>query len=192
MRRSNSSRPATEPPAIGIGKLLRRAHMAFSREFRDRLAQHDVTFGEFVHLERLWDEDGLTQTELSDRVGIVTASSTQIIETLEKRGFITRQRNHEDRRRINVYLTRAGRHLKQPLLSRAKETNRIARFGLGSKEILLLFRLIEKVIGNLEAVAVGDSPGVPDRRKGLSAKRSARKRFVSQPLGISVTGSTLR
>ena len=81
------------PPDIGIGKLLRRAHGAFSREFRGRLSEKGVTFGELIHLERLWEEDGLNQTEISRRVEITTASSTQIIETLERRGFIVRKRN---------------------------------------------------------------------------------------------------
>ena len=44
--------------------------MAFSREFRARLADRGFTFGEFIHLERLWQEDGLNQKELSRRVGI--------------------------------------------------------------------------------------------------------------------------
>src|SRR5258708_35103889 len=130
MARPYLDRPIQRPPVIGIGKLLRRAHMTFSREFRERLAGHGVTFGEFVHLERLWDEDGLTQTELSKRVGIVTASSTQIIETLGKRGFIRRERNHRDRRHINVFLTPTGKRLKPPLLRCARETNRVARSGL--------------------------------------------------------------
>ena len=55
-----TSRPiedATQPPPIGIGKLLRRSHLAFSKIFRDRLKDHDVNFSEFVHLERLWYHD---------------------------------------------------------------------------------------------------------------------------------------
>jgi MarR family transcriptional regulator, organic hydroperoxide resistance regulator len=160
-----SPEPSPRPPAIGIGKLLRLAHMAFSREFRIRLARHGVTFGEFVHLERLWDEDGVTQTELSHRVGIVTASSTQIIGTLEKRGFISRKRNHQDRRHINVFLTTTGRRLEQTLLSCARETNRIARSGLSAAEILSLFASIGKIIQNLEKASLDDTAKAPAQRR---------------------------
>jgi len=173
MARARHDRPGERPPAIGIGKLLRRAHMAFSREFRERLARQGVTFGEFVHLERLWDEDGLTQTELSTRVGIVTASSTQIIETLERRGFISRERNPGDRRHINVFLAPAGKRLKQPLLSCARETNRIARSGLANGEILALFALIERIIENLDRrSAAGD--GNARRRRRATPTKAAR------------------
>ena len=178
MRSPNGPRTSHEtsprPPAIGIGKLLRLAHMAFSREFRNRLARHGVTFGEFVHLERLWDEDGLTQTELSNRVGIVTASSTQIIGTLEKRGFISRKRNLRDRRHINVFLTATGRRLKQKLLSCARETNRIARSGLSAAEILSLFASIGKIIQNLERTSPDDTATArptPPARNGRAGVR---------------------
>jgi DNA-binding MarR family transcriptional regulator len=170
MAHPHHNRPTQRPPAVGIGKLLRRAHMTFSREFRERLARHAVTFGEFVHLERLWDEDGLTQTELSSRVGIVTASSTQIIETLERRGFISRERNPRDRRHINVFLTSVGKHLKPPLLSCARETNRIARSGLKSSEILSLFALIERIIENLEDNPIEGDGKAHQRRKAASTQ----------------------
>lgn len=138
-------------PEIGLGKLLRRAHMAFTREFRERLAEHGFTFGEFIHLERLWEEDGLNQKELSRRVGIASASSTQIIEALEKNKLIQRERNPNDRRSINVFLTALGRAKKSELLSCAKDANRLARKGLSREAIAALFDTVQTIIQNLEA-----------------------------------------
>jgi DNA-binding MarR family transcriptional regulator len=138
------------PPDIGIGKLLRRAHMAFSRELRLRLAAHNVSFGEFTHLERLWHEDGLNQTEISRRVGIETASSTTILDRLEKRGFVRRVRNGDDRRNINVFLKPSGAKLKDKLLGCAKAVNLLARSGLKEREVLTFFRLMERIANNLE------------------------------------------
>lgn len=151
MARKRSPAREVNPPEIGIGKLLRQAHMAFSREFRLRLAEHGFTFGEFIHLERLWEEDGLNQKELSRRVGIASASSTQIIETLEERKLIRRERNLADRRNINVFLTAQGRVKERELLSCAKAANSKARKGLSSQAILALFETVETIIGNLEA-----------------------------------------
>lgn len=160
---------AKHPPDIGIGKLLRSAHMSFSREFRIRLAMHDVTFGEFVHLERLWDEDGLNQTELSRRVGIETASSTKIIETLEKRKFIRRERNSRDRRNINVFLTPRGATLKPDLIASAKKTNLIARTGLSDDDTQILFDLLGRIVQNLDAAA----DRTPNGRQPVRAVKSA-------------------
>lgn len=153
----------THPPDVGIGKLLRRAHMAFSREFRDRLAEHDVSFGEFIHLDRLWAEDGLNQTELSRRVGIENASSTAILDSLEKRGYIRRERNSKDRRNINVFLNPTGRKLKHKLLACAKSVNQLARKGMSEVDILKFFSLLETIASNLER---NSSKTTPTRIEG--------------------------
>ena len=146
-----NKRGATAPPPIGIGKLLRRSHLAFGSIFRDRLKAHGATFSEFVHLERLWSEDGLTQTELSRRVGIETASSTLVLDSLEKQGLIRRQRDLKDRRNIRVFLKPAGAKLESKLLACAAETNAVARQGLSSADIAVFFALTEKIANNLEA-----------------------------------------
>lgn len=155
-------------PDIGIGKRLRRAHMAFSREFRNRLAECGVTFGQFIHLERLWEEDGLNQTELSRRVGIASPSSTAILDSLEKRGHIRRQRNSADQRNINVFLTAAGAKLKNELMDCAKDINRLARSGMTKDEIVMLFSALDRIIDNLDKPAA--------KPESVSVAKPPRKR----------------
>jgi MarR family transcriptional regulator for hemolysin len=136
-------------PRIGLGMLLRDAHMSFNRLLRDTLAAHDVTFSQYQHLRHLWGSDGLVQTELSRRIGIETASSTAVIDQLEKRGLIRRQRDPSDRRRIIVTLAPAGRALEQPLEECAIAVNRQARAGLPNSEVAALFETMRRIIGNL-------------------------------------------
>src|SRR4051794_4848924 len=90
-------------PAIGLGMLLRTADMTFNRALREELASHDVTFSQFQHLRQLWEADGLTQVELSRRIGIQMASSTSVLDSLECRRLIRRVRQSKDRRKINVF-----------------------------------------------------------------------------------------
>jgi len=150
---------------IGIGWRLRRAHMAFSRGFRQELAKADVSFGQFVHLEKLWENDGPTQAELSRAVGIETASSTTILDELERRAFVTRVRNPQDRRKINVYLTDAGRALEPVLLERARAVNLQAKTGLNHQQVEQLFALLETVTDALNEVYPQASQG--DARERL-------------------------
>lgn len=148
---------AHQPPPIGIGKLLRRSHLAFSKLLRDRLKDHDVSFSEFVHLERLWYDDGLNQTELSRRVGIETASSTTVLDALEKRGYIRRERDARDRRNVRVFLEPAGAEIEAKLLECAAGINAIAREGLSKADIAEFFRIMAIIAGNLEAQNRGAS-----------------------------------
>jgi len=146
---------ASQPPPIGIGKLLRRSHLAFSKILRERLKEHNVSFSEFVHLERLWYDDGLNQTELSRRVGVETASSTAVLNALEKRRYIRRERDERDRRNVRVFLEPAGAELEAMLLECAAGINAVARQGLTKADVAEFFRILSIIAENLEAAGRG-------------------------------------
>jgi len=143
------------PPKTGIGMLLRDADTAFNRYLTAQLAAHGVTFGQFQHLRNLWVENGLTQAELSRRIGIEMASSTAILDSLEAAKLITRVRNTTDRRKINVFLTPAGAALEKALMACAADANKRASKGLTQAEVAQLFalagqtRVLQEVLGPL-------------------------------------------
>jgi MarR family transcriptional regulator, organic hydroperoxide resistance regulator len=148
--------PERNIPGVGLGVLLRNADMSFNRVLRDELALHNVTFSEFQHLWQLFGSGGngskrrsLTQAELSRRIGIQTASSTAVIDQLARRKLIRRERDPNDRRRINVSLTPAGRALEKPLTACAVAVNALARKGLSKAEINVLADILRRVMRNL-------------------------------------------
>ena len=136
-------------PDVGLGMLLRDTNIAFNRTLRTELARHDVTFGQFQHLRHLWEEDGISQAELSRRIGIAKAESTGVIESLERVGLIRRERDASDARRLLVFLTPKGRALRPALWACAKKVNRLARTGLNPSDAAKLFQLLEHVRRNL-------------------------------------------
>ena len=145
-------RTPARPPKTGIGMLLRDADTAFNRYLTAQLAVHGVTFGQFQHLRNLWVENGLTQAELSRRIGIEMASSTAILDSLEAAKLATRVRNTADRRKINVFLTPAGAALEKPLMACAADANKHARKGLSKAEVAHLFSLVGQVIENFKTL----------------------------------------
>ena len=140
------------PPKTGIGMLLRDADSAFNRYLTAQLAVHSITFGQFQHLRNLWVEDGLTQAELSRRIGIEMASSTAILDSLEAGKLITRVRNAADRRKINVFLTPAGAALEKALMACAADANKRASKGLSKAEVAHLFALAGQIIENFKTL----------------------------------------
>src|SRR5918997_5872610 len=108
-------RPARSQPPSGVGKLLRRAHRSYSRRLQESLADYGVSLAQYLHLRELWEVNGITQVELSQKVGIEKASSTAVLDALEKQKLILRVRNTQDRRKVNVYLTPAGQKLREVL-----------------------------------------------------------------------------
>ena len=150
--------PASAPPEVGLGILLREANIAFNRVLRVRLAEHGITFGQFQHLRHLWEGDGLSQAELSRRIGIERASSTSVLDGLERAGLIRRERDGGDRRRLIVFLTPEGAALRAPLWDCARRTNVDARQGLGAERTAAVFETLQMVVDNLDAVW-RDMPG---------------------------------
>jgi DNA-binding MarR family transcriptional regulator len=143
--------PADNPavPAVGLGMLLRSTDMSFNRALREELGGHGVTFSQFQHLRQLWEEDGLTQVAISRRIGIQMASSTSVLDSLERARLIRRIRQAEDRRKINVFLTPVGRALKSPLMAAAVRVNARARRGISTDAMAMLFRNLEAIAANL-------------------------------------------
>nr|WP_269140812.1 MarR family transcriptional regulator [Oryzicola mucosus] len=137
--------------------------MAFSRGLRLELAKEDVSFGQFIHLERLWEMDGLTQKDLSRRVGVEMASSTTILAELETRGLVRRERSPQDRRAINVVLTPEGAALKPRLLEAAARVNAQARANLSPEQVTQLMAVLDTITADLTAIYPGAGYGGKQR-----------------------------
>ncbi len=108
-------------------------------------------------LRQLWDQEGLTQTELAERLKIAPATVTKMLQRMEKTGFIARQTDPEDQRVSRVYLTEAGRAVQDraEAVFRTLEAETFANLTL--EESLLLRRLFLQIRENLLAVT-GETP----------------------------------
>jgi len=156
-RRRESAAPSAErpdqdilPPGRSVGYLVRQTHRAFTRSLQARIAPHGVSIGMWFFLRALWQEDGISQRELSDRVGMMEPTTASALNTMERRGFVRRLRNRTDRRVVNVFLTERGRALKRELLPLAAEVNDVALRGVAGQELTRLRAVLEKLQANLE------------------------------------------
>lgn len=144
-------------PGNSIGYLTRIAFRAFSRALETRTARQGVSSGQWRFLRVLWREDGLTQRELSRRVGMREPTTVIALKSLEKSGFVRREPSTLDRRKVHVFLTARAQELQAKLLPEVAEVNRIALQGLSEAEVEVLRRALIQVGRNL-ANDLGDSP----------------------------------
>ncbi|KYO52185.1 MarR family transcriptional regulator [Tistrella mobilis] len=133
-----------------IGYLVRDAHRAYLRAMQMRVADTEVTMGMWFFLRILWQEEGITQRDLSRRIRMMEPTTVTALRLMERRGLVRRERDVHDRRRSLVYLTDRGRALRHELLPCAAETNIAAIDGLASCEIDALRELLVRVIANLD------------------------------------------
>lgn len=147
---------ATYPPDQSVGYLVRETHRAFLRVLGARVSRHGVSIGMWYFLRALWEEDGLTQRELSRRVRMMEPTTATALAGMERGGLISRRRNSRDRRKVHIYLTARGRRLRNVLLPYAMEVNEIALAGIAPKEIPLLREQLKRIKCNLDADATQD------------------------------------
>lgn len=138
-----------------IGYLVRDAHRAFSRALQARIASHGVSMGQWFFLRALWDEDGLTQRELSQRVGMMEPTTVTALNSMERRGLVERVRNPHDRRKVNIFLTPKGRALRDVLMPCSLDVNSQAVRGIGQEHVAQAINVLRVVIRNLNGGADG-------------------------------------
>lgn len=79
------------------------------------LAPLGIKASEYTFLINLSKYEGLSQHDLSELSGVDEAQTVRVIRSLEKNGWVTRQRSAKDKRILLVSLTEEGRKL-QPLI----------------------------------------------------------------------------
>lgn len=144
-------------PTNSIGYLTRIAFRSFSRALEVRTSPHGVSSGQWRFLRVLWREDGLTQRELSRRVGMREPTTVIALKSLERSGFVTRVKSEEDRRKVHVFLTDAARDLEAVLLPAVAEVNDIALNGLTKAEVAVLRKALT-IVGRNLGDDLGDDP----------------------------------
>src|SRR3979411_2119542 len=118
-----------------VGYLARYAHRAFSKALTGELAPHGILGGQWSVLRVLWEQEGLSQVDLAERMRVEKASLTSVLDAMERRKLITRRRNGDDRRKVNINLTSRGRSLKAQLLPYGVSINRKATRGMSVEEV---------------------------------------------------------
>ncbi len=137
------------PMQHSIGAQVRRTQRLFALDLQAALAPHDVPVGMWYFLRVLWEQDGLTQREVSERVGATAPTAVEQLRNMETRGLIARKASLKDRRKIHFFLTEAGRELEHRLLFYAAEVNAAALEGLSAGEIGFLRLALQRIQDNL-------------------------------------------
>jgi len=88
--------------------------------FMSRLGQHgtlgNLTISQFGVLEALYHLGPMCQNDLAGKILKSSGNMTMVIDNLEKRSLVTRQRNPDDRRMVTVSLTKNGVDLIERIL----------------------------------------------------------------------------
>ena len=140
------------PPRLSSGYLVRDAHRAFQWLLERRIASYGVTRGQWYFLRVLWIDDGLSQRELSARVGMMEPTTVIALRSMEKAGLIQRERSDDDRRKVRVLLTAKAKRLRNELLGVARGITDAAEEGIAARDLAAFRRVIARMTENLDRI----------------------------------------
>jgi len=88
------------------------ASLAMTKLYKPLLDELGLTYPQYLAMLALWESDGLSVSELGQRLHLDSGTLTPLLKRLEAAGLIARIRAVEDERRVHISLTAAGRKLR--------------------------------------------------------------------------------
>jgi DNA-binding MarR family transcriptional regulator len=134
-----------------LGYRIKLLSQLIHRQFSERLEPYGLTPFHWVVLCCLWEEDGLPTSTIGERLQQVGGTLTGVLDRMEERGFIRRERDCHDRRICRIWLTEAGKHLEDILPSIAAEIRDRAMEGISTAECEQFSHILDRAIANLSS-----------------------------------------
>lgn len=120
-----------------------------SRRFNEYLEPLKLTPFHWIVLCCLWEEDGLPTSSIAEKLKQVGGTLTGVIDRMEERGLVRRERNMQDRRVWRIWLTDAGKQLETVLPPIVEEIRQQAMQGFSEGDRHLFSQLLNRAVDNL-------------------------------------------
>ncbi|ACM35194.1 MarR family transcriptional regulator [Agrobacterium vitis] len=120
----------------------------FARALQVRAEGLGFSAGQFPILLELWEEQGLTQKQLLERVAVEQATMANTLSRMERDGLIERKPHPSDRRAQLVFLTAKGEGLRDQAISAACEADDALFHGFRRFEKELMLEFIRQALEN--------------------------------------------
>jgi len=117
------------------------ASMAISRAYKPMLDALGLTYPQYLVLHALWEQDGRTVGAIAERLGLESSTITPLVKRLESAGLVTRARNPDDERQVQVRLTPRGREIRDECGCLGEEL--LARSGMTGEQLGKLNRKVQ-------------------------------------------------
>jgi DNA-binding MarR family transcriptional regulator len=150
--------------ADSVGYLVKHAQRAMHDRIESAFASQSVTFQQWIVLMHLRDGMAGTVAELCRSTRHDSGAMTRLVDQLEQRGLIERQRKPGDRRVVDLALTPAGRKMVESLIPIAVDTLNHTLDGFSRQEVQQLQGFMRRIIARLGEIEAGEGLG-PELKK---------------------------
>ncbi len=133
-----------------IGFIVNRAAKAFVKALDTDLRENvGVTFGQWKVIVMLANQNGLTQKEIADKLGLEGPTLIPIIDKMEQEGLLVRKVDPDDRRNNRIYRTEKADELWDRMIECALRIREVSLRGIPEQDINTMRKVLEKISENL-------------------------------------------
>ena len=126
------------------------AYRSLSDSLMDQIDMHRA---QAALLCRLFNQDGLTQSELADQLSVQGATVTNMLQRMEETGLVSRRRDDDDNRLVRVNLTEAGRERERAITDQFVKLEQAVFEGISDDDRARLRQLLRHMLHNMTAKA---------------------------------------
>jgi len=168
------------------GFIINRTARSLSRSLDIRLRNRvGITFAQWRVLVLLTKtQDGLSQKEIAEGLGLEAPTLIPILDKLQKDGFIERRVDRNDRRNNRIFRAKRTFEIWETTLECASKVLTIALAGLPDENIQIMKEVLEKMWINLQATLEISNKthatiaGIVSRKQGLQETTAAQQQQV--------------
>ncbi|WP_133139573.1 MarR family winged helix-turn-helix transcriptional regulator [Legionella genomosp. 1] len=128
--------------------LIKKASRLLVKKANELLKPYGLTDAYTYFLMALYQQDGLTQSEMHKQIGIEQPTAVRTLDRMERDGLIKRTRSATDRRAIEIQLTEKGRNCQRIIEQCACELNQFALSDFKEEEKHQIKSLLERLNNN--------------------------------------------
>lgn len=128
-----------------IGKYIGEFHRYSCIYFAKKFSRFGIGSGQYLFLLNLYNSNGITQEELTDKVKLDKATTARAIKKLEDMGYVKRVKKESDRRAYKLEITEKAEQIKEEVYSIMDEWEAKIRSCFTNEESQELSRLLNKL-----------------------------------------------
>ncbi|WP_017220537.1 MarR family winged helix-turn-helix transcriptional regulator [Moritella dasanensis] len=132
-----------------FGWLLNVVANKASKDFDTELKKHGLSLALWPTLMCLWEEEGVTQREIALKSKVESSTTTRTLDKLVALELVERRDDPNSRRSFRIYLTDAGRALKEELLPIPLAINHDLLSALDAQEQQQMILLLKKLVADI-------------------------------------------
>jgi len=147
MTKPKQTAPKAAPPKLEnfLCFAIYSANLAYGRAYKPILDQLGLTYPQYIAIVALSEENNQTVSSLGEKLFLESNTLTPILKNLEAMGYVRRERDPKDERKVVISLTEAGRRVRE----KALPLNLVKETQLTPEEFALMQKGVVKLRNNL-------------------------------------------